>query len=92
MSTPRPHIIVLPGGGYSYRAKHEGEPVADWLRELGLDASVLAYPVRTRHPGPIDAFRMRAAALRAEGVTRLGVVGFSAGGHLAGHAAALVVV
>lgn len=92
MSTPRPHIIVLPGGGYSYRAEHEGEPVADWLRELGLDASVLAYPVRTRHPGPIDAFRMRAAALRAEGVTRLGVLGFSAGGHLAGHAAALGLV
>ena len=92
MPVDRPHIIVLPGGGYSYRAEHEGEPVADWLRELGLDASVLAYPVRTRHPGPIDAFRMRAAALRAEGVTRLGVLGFSAGGHLAGHAAALGLV
>ncbi len=92
MSTPRPHIIVLPGGGYSYRAEHEGEPVADWLRKLGLDASVFAYPVRTRHPGPIDAFRMRAVDLRADGVTRLGVLGFSAGGHLAGHAAALGLV
>ena len=33
--TTRPHIIVLPGGGYAYRAEHEGEPVAEWLRELG---------------------------------------------------------
>lgn len=82
----RPHVIVLPGGGYSARSAHEGEPVAEWLRGLGLDASVLDYPVRTRHPGPIDAFRMRAAELRADGVTRLGVLGFSAGGHLAGHA------
>lgn len=88
----RPHVIVLPGGGYAFRADHEGEPVAAWLRTLGLDASVLAYPVGTRHPGPIDAFRMRAAALRAEGVSRLGVLGFSAGGHLAGHAAALGLV
>ncbi len=92
MNTPPPHIIVLPGGGYAFRAAHEGKPVAEWLRSLGLESSVLAYPVRTRHPGPIQAVRMRVAELRAAGVERLGVLGFSAGGHLAGHAAALGLV
>jgi len=82
-----PHFIVLPGGGYGYHADHEGEPVAQWLRSLGLTASVLHYPVLTRHPGPIDAVRARVAELRADGVERLGILGFSAGGHLAGHAA-----
>jgi len=90
--TARTHVIVLPGGGYAFRADYEGEPVAEWLRTLGLEASVLDYPVQTRHPGPIDAVRMRAAELRATGVERLGVLGFSAGGHLAGHAAALGLV
>lgn len=88
----RPHVIVLPGGGYAFRSEHEGEPVVEWLRSLGLDASVLAYPVRTRHPGPINAVRMRVTELRAAGVTRLGILGFSAGGHLAGHAATLGLV
>lgn len=88
-----PHIIVLPGGGYGHLADHEGEPVAQWLRSLGLAASVLHYPVASlngnavRHPGPIDAVRARVAELRADGVEQLGILGFSAGGHLAGHAA-----
>ena len=82
-----PHIIVLPGGGYGHHAAHEGEPVAQWLRSLDLTASVLHYPVLTRPPGPIDAVRARVAELRADGVERLGILGFSAGGHLAGHAA-----
>ncbi len=90
--TDGPHVIVLPGGGYAGLSDHEGEPIAEWLRSLGLDASVLAYPVKTRHPGPIDAVRMRVAELRATGVERLGILGFSAGGHLAGHAAALGLV
>ena len=91
-SGDHPHIILLPGGGYAFRAAHEGEPIAEWLRTLDVDASVLAYSVRTRHPGPIDAVRMRVTELRAAGVTRLGILGFSAGGHLAGHAATLGLV
>jgi acetyl esterase/lipase len=86
-SAPRSHLIVLPGGGYAGLSDHEGEPVADWARGLGLEASVLRYPVQTRHPGPLLAVRARAGELRATGTDRVGVVGFSAGGHLAGHAA-----
>ena len=66
---------------------NEGEIVAERLRSLGLSASVFAYPVQTRHPGPLDAVRAEIRRVRATGVGRVALVGFSAGGHLAGHAA-----
>ncbi|WP_166867102.1 MULTISPECIES: prolyl oligopeptidase family serine peptidase [unclassified Salinibacterium] len=81
------HLIVLPGGGYRRHAPHEGEPVAEWLRGLGFEASVFAYPVKTRHPGPLDAVRAEIRRVREAGAARVGVVGFSAGGHAAGMAA-----
>src|SRR5216683_8271803 len=81
------HAIVLPGGGYQEHAPHEAEPVAAWLESLGLSASVFRYPLNTRHPGPLDAVRAEIVARRAGGASRVGAVGFSAGGHLAGHAA-----
>ncbi|MEU7866416.1 alpha/beta hydrolase [Dactylosporangium sp. NPDC049140] len=81
------HMIVLPGGGYEHHATHEAEPVAEWLGSLGLEAGVLRYPVATRHPGPLLAVQAEIAGLRRRGVRRIGVIGFSAGGHLAGHAA-----
>lgn len=84
----RDHIIVLPGGGYRRHAPHEGEPVAEWLRGLGLAASVFAYPVKTRHPAPLEAVRAEVTRVRDAGATRVGVLGFSAGGH-AGAMAAL---
>jgi acetyl esterase/lipase len=84
---PSVHAIVLPGGGYQVHAPHEAEPVAAWLESLGLSASVLRYPLNTRHPGPLDAVRAEIAARRRDGASRVGAVGFSAGGHLAGHAA-----
>src|SRR5258708_7992546 len=83
----RVHAIVLPGGGYQVHAPHEAEPVAAWLESLGLSASVFRYPLNTRHPGPLDAVRAEIAARRAGGSSRVCAVAFSAGGHLAGHAA-----
>jgi acetyl esterase/lipase len=80
-------ILVLPGGGYAGRSEHEGEPVAEWLRSLGWRSRVVPYPVMTRHPGPLDAVRAEVAGERAAGARLVGVLGFSAGGHLAGHAA-----
>jgi len=81
------HIIVLPGGGYQRHAEHEGEPIAAWLRTLGVEASVFEYPVKTRHPKVVDAVASEVRRLRSEGATRVGLLGFSAGGHAAGHAA-----
>jgi acetyl esterase/lipase len=84
---PADHIVVLPGGGYRRHAPHEGEPVAAWLRGLGLGASVFAYPVKTRHPAVLDAVRGELRRVRDAGAGRVGLLGFSAGGHAAGLAA-----
>lgn len=87
---PRGAVIVCPGGGYARRADHEGEPVAKWLNDLGLSAFVLHYRVApNRHPLPLrDAQRaIRTARHRSAewGIdpNRIGILGFSAGGHLA---------
>src|SRR5947209_10455276 len=80
-------MIVLPGGGYAAHARHEAEPVAAWLGELGVQASVFRYPLNVRHPVPLDALRAEIRHRRAEGARRIGLIGFSAGGHLAGMAA-----
>src|ERR1700722_2008347 len=78
------HMIVLPGGGYAQHAAHEAEPVARWLGEIGVQASVFRYPLNVRHPVPLDALRAEISRRRAAGARRIGLIGFSAGGHLAG--------
>lgn len=87
---PAPTIMVLPGGGYRHHGAHEGEPVARWLNSLGLHAAVLRYTVGEGcFPQALLDGRSAMEALRTGGtgldVTpgRLGVLGFSAGGHLA---------
>jgi acetyl esterase/lipase len=84
---PGTHMIVLPGGGYAQHAAHEAEPVASWLGEIGVQASVFRYPLNVRHPVPLDALRAEIGRRRAAGAQRIGLIGFSAGGHLAGLAA-----
>jgi acetyl esterase/lipase len=81
------HMIVLPGGGYAEHAPNEAEPVAKWLDEIGMPASVFRYPLNVRHPAPLNALRAEIARRRAAGAQRIGLIGFSAGGHLAGLAA-----
>lgn len=81
------HVIVLPGGGYEMHADHEAEPVAEWLGSIGIEASVFRYPLRSRHPAVLDAIRAEVRARRAAGADRIALLGFSAGGHAAGHAA-----
>jgi len=77
-------LIVLPGGGYSEHVAHEAEPIAAWLTGLGVRASVFRYPLLARHPIPLDALRAEIRRLRDAGARRIGLIGFSAGGHLAG--------
>ena len=81
------HVIVLPGGGYAEHARHEAEPVARWLADVGVQASVFRYPLNVRHPAPLQALRAEISRRRADGAERIGLIGFSAGGHLAGLAA-----
>jgi acetyl esterase/lipase len=81
------HVIVLPGGGYAAHTPHEAAPIVDWLTGLGLESSVFRYPLEVRHPIPLDALRAEIRRRREAGADRIGLVGFSAGGHLAGLAA-----
>lgn len=81
------HIIVLPGGGYAEHAAHEGDPVARWLIGRGVSASVFRYPLNARHPEPLMALREEIRRRRTAGAEQVGLMGFSAGGHLAGLAA-----
>jgi acetyl esterase/lipase len=81
---------VLPGGGYWRQAPHEAEPVAEWLSSLGLHAFVLRYSVApNRHPAPLIDAQAAMAWIRSGrhglqvDASRVGVLGFSAGGHLA---------
>ncbi|MFI1497132.1 alpha/beta hydrolase [Streptomyces platensis] len=80
-------MIVLPGGGYAEHAAHEAAPIVDWLSGLGIAASVFRYPLNVRHPVPLQALRAEIRRRRASGADRIGLMGFSAGGHLAGLAA-----
>lgn len=87
---PTPAILVLPGGGYRIRSEHEREPIALWLNTLGISAFVVDYRIAPyKHPVPLmDAQRaMRTVRFRADewniDPSRVGIIGFSAGGHLA---------
>ena len=74
------HMIVLPGGGYAAHTPHEAEPVARWLGEIGVSASVFRYPLNVRYPAPLDALRAEIARRRAAGAQRVGLIGFFAEG------------
>src|SRR5947207_5043547 len=84
-------IIVCPGGGYTHLADHEGRPVAEWLNTLGITAFVLKYRLgpRYHHPAPLQDAARAIRTVRARATdwhldpNRIGILGFSAGGHLA---------
>ena len=87
-------VVVCPGGGYGGLAvDHEGYQVAAWLNSEGIAAVLLQYRVAPyKHPVPLgDAQRaIRTVRTRAAefGIApaRIGILGFSAGGHLASSA------
>ena len=85
-------VVVCPGGGYGFLAKdHEGDQIARWLNSLGVSAYLLQYRIAPRYhyPAPfLDATRavrfVRAHAGEYHiSPQRIGIWGFSAGGHLA---------
>jgi acetyl esterase/lipase len=82
-------VIVCPGGGYCGKADYEGAPIARFLNSVGISAFVLDYRVSPyQHPYPLlDAqrairvarYHAKAMAIKAD---KIGMLGFSAGGHL----------
>jgi acetyl esterase/lipase len=87
-------VLVCPGGGYQILAMDlEGEEVAAWLNSLGVTAAVLKYRVprradRDKHEAPLQDAQRALGILRSKAAEwkidphRIGILGFSAGGHL----------
>ena len=85
-------IVVCPGGGYGGLAGHEGEGYAKWLADNGVSAFVLKYRLGSkgyRHPVMLGDVSRAIRLVRAKAAGwkidphRIGVMGSSAGGHLA---------
>jgi len=85
-------VVVCPGGGYAVLATdHEGHQVAKWFNSVGVTGVVLKYRhgPKYRHPAPLTDVQRAIRYVRSHaaelGVSpkRVGVMGFSAGGHLA---------
>lgn len=85
-------MLVCPGGGYHTLADHEGSDYARWFNEMGISAFVLKYRLGSagyHHPVMLQdvtrAMRMVRSRASEWGIDkdRVGVIGSSAGGHLA---------
>jgi len=82
-------IIVCPGGGYgTLKITEEGTQVAQWLNTQGIAGIVLPYRL-ARHPVPLEDGQRAVRLVRAKAAewgldtAKIGIMGFSAGGHLA---------
>jgi acetyl esterase/lipase len=88
-------VIVFPGGGYGILALDlEGSEICQWLNSIGVNAALVKYrvpaaPGALRYAAPLVDAHHALAAVRAHAAAwhidphRVGVIGFSAGGHLA---------
>jgi len=90
--SPTTAVIVMPGGSYGWLAtNHEGRQVANWLNAMGITAFVLKYRLGPKYHHPVElgdaqrAIRLVRTRAKEFGVApnKIGVLGFSAGGHLA---------
>jgi len=87
-------LIILPGGGYRHLAPHEGAGYAEFFCDAGIACFVVSYRLGSdghRHPAMledalavIEAIRTRASEFGIDS-DKLGIIGSSAGGHLAAH-------
>jgi acetyl esterase/lipase len=94
-----PAVIVAPGGGFMFLSyQHEGTDVCEWLNSLGITAVLLKYRTPTRdepehYTLPVQDSQRAMGILRHRAhewqidPQRVGILGFSAGANLAGHAA-----
>lgn len=98
MNARTPAMIICPGGSYrALASNHEGRQVANFINSLGVAAFVLRYRLGPRYHHPFElgdaqrairTLRSRAEEWRLD-PARIGIMGFSAGGHLAMSASTL---
>ncbi|MHC4241678.1 MAG: alpha/beta hydrolase [Planctomycetota bacterium] len=91
-------VVICPGGGYGHLAMdHEGHQIAQWLNSFGVAGFILKYRHSRSgsgygHPAPLQDAQRAVRTVRARAKewnvdpTRIGILGFSAGGHLASSA------
>lgn len=86
-------VVVCPGGAYAGRAEHESDAIGEWFKSIGITAIVLEYRVAPyKHPAEISDVQRAIRYVRYNadkyGIDKdkIAVMGFSAGGHLAGMA------
>lgn len=86
---PAPAVIICPGGGYNILAfNKEGSDIAAWLNQQGITGFVLKYRVPKNREGALQDIQRAIRLVRSQqkewniDATRVGVMGFSAGGHL----------
>ena len=89
-------IVVCPGGGYGGLAMdHEGHQIARWLNDNGIAAFICDYRHRGKgygHPAPLEDAQRAIRTVRSRATefgvdpAKIGILGFSAGGHLASSA------
>ncbi len=92
-SSKRTAVVICPGGGYGGLAMdHEGKQVAEWLNSFGITGVVVNYRHRGKgygYPAPLDDAQRAMRIVRSNAglweidTNKIGVLGFSAGGHLA---------
>jgi acetyl esterase/lipase len=89
--TKRPLVVLLPGGGYGFTSDREAEPVAMRLLAMGVHVCVLRYTAApARFPTALEQVAKSIALVRENAAEwhvdtdKIIVMGFSAGGHLAG--------
>ena len=85
-------VVICPGGGYQHLAMdHEGHQIAHWLNDKGIAAFICDYRHRGKgygHPAPLEDAQRAIRTVRARAKefhvdpAKIGILGFSAGGHL----------
>lgn len=101
-NTSNTAVIVCPGGSYYWLGmKDEGRRVAEWLNANGIASFVLEYPTsgwasfffhirsphRSVYPAQLESLKAALKIVKSQGFENVGVMGFSAGGHLVLNAA-----
>ncbi|MCH2209096.1 MAG: alpha/beta hydrolase [Lentisphaerales bacterium] len=88
-----PAVLILPGGGYNILAyNHEGTDIASWLNSFGFHAFVVKYTVPKQRLEALKDVQRAIGIVRSKssewGINpeKIGMLGFSAGGHLTAHA------